>query len=81
MRKNRSRFNTDLLPQGEGEFNDTGCHTPEGNNLCLYVDTTRQLFDQKVLVFNTILEQKKRWWTPRSDSGTTSSTRSNWRRL
>jgi hypothetical protein len=59
--KNRSRFNTGLLPQGEGEFADTGCHTPEGNNLCLHVNSTQELFKCKERAFAEVLGQKQRW--------------------
>lgn len=61
MRNSRSRFNTGLLHQGDGEFNDTGCHTQEGNNLCLYVNTTKEFFDLKVIAFQNVQAQKKHW--------------------
>jgi hypothetical protein len=60
-RNSRARFNTGILPQGDGEFSDTGCHTHEGNNLCLYVNTTQALYYEKERAFRDVLTQKRMW--------------------
>jgi len=54
------RFETGILPEGSGDF-ETGCHTSTGNDLCLYVQTTRDLYFRMERVFQQVLQAKKRW--------------------
>ena len=48
------------LPPGSGDF-ETGCHTAEGNELALYVQTTRPLHEMRERIFSSTLEAKRKW--------------------
>jgi hypothetical protein len=48
------------LPEGLGDF-ETGCHTEGGNELALYVQTTRPLHEQRERMFSEILAAKRKW--------------------
>ncbi len=49
-----------MLPEGLGDF-ETGCHTAEGNDLALYVQTTRPLHEKRERIFAEVLDAKRRW--------------------
>ena len=46
--------------KGIGEH-ETGCHTESANEIALYVQTTRDLYDRRERVFADLLKQKKSW--------------------
>jgi hypothetical protein len=48
------------LPSGLGDF-ETGCHTEEGNELALYVQTTRSLHEARAKIFSETLAAKRKW--------------------
>lgn len=48
------------LPPGPGDF-ETGCHTEEGNELALYVQTTRSLHEVRARIFAETLAAKRTW--------------------
>ena len=48
------------LPEGLGEF-ETGCHTAHGNEVALFVQTTRELHERRRRAFAELLAAKRRW--------------------
>ena len=48
------------VPIEVGEY-ETGCHTHMGNDLALYVQTTRNLHERREKVFAEIMRQKQAW--------------------
>ena len=51
---------TDNFFSGIGEF-ETGCHTEHGNELALFAQTTRHLYDDRQEVFAATLTRKTQW--------------------
>ena len=54
------RKNTVTLPAGMGDF-ETGCHTAHGNEIALYVQTTRELYMRREQILADTLAGKKKW--------------------
>lgn len=49
-----------LVPAGVGEF-ETGCHTAHGNEMALYVQTTRELHARREAIFKQVRAAKLKW--------------------
>ena len=48
------------LPTGLGEY-ETGCHTAHGNEIALYVQTTRELYEKREQMFGGVMAAKQKW--------------------